>query len=244
MLRSTITDAVRIVDDFGYSGQLASGYIISIIALYLYRNDIAYGKLKATDRDAMFKFVRTAQITSYFTTSLDRKLNNALEGMESATDFADFNDRMAKMDANKALKVTTDDVDDLLTLQYGNPAILPVLQILYPNLDYKNSTFHIDHIYPKAKFTVKNKALHPDFLEDKNYLFNLQLLEGSENISKKDADPDVWMREHFDNDASKIDDYKAKNYIDASCTMQWSDFKTFKEKRMSALRAALILAFK
>ena len=181
---------------------------------------------------------------AYFTTSLDRKLNNALEGMESATDFADFNDRMAKMDANKALKVTTDDVDDLLTLQYGNPAILPVLQILYPNLDYKNSTFHIDHIYPKAKFTVKNKALHPDFLEDKNYLFNLQLLEGSENISKKDADPDVWMREHFDNDASKIDDYKAKNYIDASCTMQWSDFKTFKEKRMSALRAALILAFK
>ena len=241
---SAITDAVRIVEDFGYSGQLASGYIISIIALYLYRNSITYSKLKPTDRDAMFKFVRTAQITSYFTTSLDRKLNNGLEGMEGATDFADFNDRMAKMDANKALKVTTDDVDDLLTLQYGNPAILPVLQVLYPNLDYKNSTFHIDHIYPKAKFTTKNKSLHPDFLEEKNYLFNLQLLEGSENISKKDADPDVWMQEHFNNDASKIDDYKAKNYIDASCTLQWSDFKIFKEKRMAALRAALILAFK
>lgn len=241
---SAITDAVRIVDDFGYSGQLASGYIISIIALYLYRNDIAYGKLKAEDTAAMFKFVRTAQITSYFTTSLDRKLNNALEGMDGATDFADFNDRMAKMDANKALKVTTDDVDDLLTLQYGNPAILPVLQVLYPNLDYKNSTFHIDHIYPKAKFTTKNKALLPDFLEEKNYLFNLQLLEGSENISKKDADPDVWMREHFNNDASKIADYKSKNYIDASCTMQWPDFKTFKEKRSASIRSALIQAFK
>ena len=52
------------------------------------------------------------------------------------------------------------------------------------------------------------------------------------------------MQEHFNNDASKIDDYKAKNYIDASCTLQWSDFKIFKEKRMAALRAALILAFK
>ncbi len=239
-----ITDAVRIVEDFGYSGQLASGYIISIIALFLFRNDLDYGKVNANDRAAMFKFVRTAQITSYFTTSLDRKLNNVLEGMNTASDFADFNDRMAKMDANKALKVTTDDVDDLLTLQYGNPAILPVLQILYPNLDYKNSTFHIDHIYPKAKFTPKNQALHPDFLEDKNYLFNLQLLEGSENISKKDADPDVWIREHFDNESSKINDYKEKNYIDASCTMEWSDFKTFKEKRSAAIREALIRAFK
>ena len=65
-----------------------------------------------------------------------------------------------------------------------------------------------------------------------------------ENISKKDADPDVWMQKHFNNDASKIDDYKTKNYIDASCTMQWSDFKTFKEKRIAALREALIKAFK
>ncbi|MDD6670109.1 MAG: DUF262 domain-containing protein [Bacteroidales bacterium] len=241
---NSITDAVHIVEDFGYSGQLASGYIISIIALYLYRNDIEYSKLNTNDRDAMFKFVRTAQITSYFTTSLDRKLSYALDGMDNAKDFADFNARMAKMDANKALKVTTDDVADLLTLQYGNPAILPVLQILYPNLDYKNSTFHIDHIYPKAKFTTKNKALHPDFIEEKNYLFNLQLLEGAENISKKDTDPDVWMQEHFNNDASKIDDYKVRNYIDTTCSLKWSDFKTFKEKRSAAIRSELIAAFK
>ena len=107
-----------------------------------------------------------------------------------------------------------------------------------------DNLYDIDHIYPKAKFTPKNQALHPDFLEDKNYLFNLQLLEGSENISKKDADPDVWIREHFDNESSKINDYKEKNYIDASCTMEWSDFKTFKEKRSAAIREALIGAFK
>lgn len=187
----SITDAVRIVEDFGYSGQLASGYIISIIALYLYRNDIVYNKLGNVDKEAMFKFVRTAQITSYFTTSLDRKLSYALEGMNGVKDFSKFNVRMAKMDANKALKVTIDDVEDLLTLQYGNPAVLPVLQVLYPHLDYKNSKFHIDHIYPKAKFTIKNKDLSPDFIEEKNYLFNLQLLEGAENIGKKDADPNV-----------------------------------------------------
>jgi hypothetical protein len=239
---TSITDAVRIIKDFGYSGQLASGYIISIIALYLYRHNIVYNKLSNIDKEAMFKFVRIAQITSYFTTSLDRKLNNAVEGMDSVSNFAEFNDKMSKMDANKALKVTVEDVDDLLTLQYGNPAILPVLQILYPHLDYKNSKFHIDHIYPKAKFTIKNKDLSSDFLGDKNYLFNLQLLEGSDNISKKDTDPNDWICEHFDNVAEKINEYKTRNYIDPSCSMLWTDFKTFKEKRMDSLRRALIVA--
>jgi uncharacterized protein with ParB-like and HNH nuclease domain len=243
-IMSSITDAVRIAEDFGYSGQLASGYIISVIALYLYRYNIAYNKLNNSDKEAMFKFIRTAQITSYFTTSLDRKLNNVLEGMDSVKDFTEFNNKMAKMDANKALKVTVDDVDDLLTLQYGNPAILPVLQVLYPHLDYKNSKFHIDHIYPKAKFTTKNKSLSPDFWGDKNYLFNLQLLEGTENISKKDADPNLWLQEHFNYDSAKIDDYKTKNYIESCCTMQWGDFKTFKEKRTAALRKSLIEVFK
>ena len=64
------------------------------------------------------------------------------------------------------------------------------------------------------------------------------------NILKKDADPDVWIIEHFGNDINKIADYKNKNYIDTCCTMQWNDFKTFKEKRTEALRAALMLAFK
>ena len=240
---NSITDAVRIVEDFGYSGQLASGYIISIIALYLYRNDATYNKITPNDREAMFKFVRTAQITSYFTTSLDTKLSNVLEGMDNVNTYKEFNDRMANMDANKALKITPDDVEDLLTLQYGNPAILPVLQVLYPHLDYKNSKFHIDHIYPKVKFTTKNKELSSDFLDEKNYLFNLQLLEGSENISKKDTDPEIWIKEHFGNDAIKINDYKNKNYIDLSCSMQWSDFETFKNKRVEILRNKLKQAF-
>ena len=243
-ITTAITDAVRVVQDFGYSGQLASGYIITVIAYYLYQHSLTYGRLSNADKEAMLRFVRIAQITSYFTTSLDTKLNYVLEGMSGITDFASFNDRMAKMDANKALKVSVEDVEGLLTLQYGSPAVLPVLQVLYPHLNYKNAVFHIDHIYPKSKFTTRNQSLSQDFLDDKNYLFNLQLLEGTENISKKDADPDIWVDEYFDHDPIKIADYKTKNYIDTTCTLKWDDFGTFMEKRTELLREALILAFK
>ena len=241
-LSCVITDAVHVVKDFGYSGQLASGYIITVIAYYMYREQLSYSRLSTQDKEAMFHFVRLAQITSYFTTSLDTKLSYVLEGMTGASDFAGFNARMASLDANKVLRVTADDVEGLLTLQYGNPAILPVLQVLYPQLDYMTAKFHIDHIYPKSKFTYKNTELSEEYLDDKNYLFNLQLLEGSENISKNDSDPADWLRDTFD--SVKLAKYKADNYIDASCNLEWSEFGTFKQQRTEALRQALVQAFK
>ena len=223
---------------------MASGYIVSVIAFYLYNKHISYSRLSNVDKEAIFKFIRNAQITSYFTTSLDRKINNIKEGMEGVNSFEEFNDKMAKMDANKALKVTVEDIDDLLTLQYGQPGTLPVLQLLYPNLNYKSSTFHIDHIYPKSKFTSNNIALNPDYLQDKNYLFNLQLLEGDENISKSNTDPDIWVNSNFGGNIQKITDYKIKNYIDVACSLKWQDFESFKTKRTSSLRQALINALK
>lgn len=45
----------------------------------------------------------------------------------------------------------------VLYSQYGNSQVFPILQILYLNLNYKTTTFHIDHIYPKSKFNEKNK---------------------------------------------------------------------------------------
>ncbi|GAA8605130.1 hypothetical protein HpBT308_14000 [Helicobacter pylori] len=67
--------------------------------------------------------------------------------------------------------------------------VFPVLQILYPNLNYKTTTFHIDHIYPKSKFKKENEKLDKGFYE--NHLYNLQLLEGQENSAKKDKDPEA-----------------------------------------------------
>lgn len=240
-----IMDAIHIIRDFGYSWQLSSGYIISVIALYLYRKDLSYNDVDndKCDKDAMWKFVRTAQITSYFTTSLDGKLSNVLEGMINVANFSEFNVRMADLDKNKALKVSAEDVEGLLTLQYGNPAVLPVLQVLYPNLDYKNSTFHIDHIYPKSKFNQRNTKLNPDFFGSKNYLFNLQLLQGQTNIKKRDEDPDVWLNDYYNGDANKIQAYKNDNYIDVNFSMSWLDFDKFKEMRTSNIKNELLRIF-
>lgn len=110
--------------------------------------------------------------------------------------------------------------------------VFPILQILYPNLNYKTTTFHIDHIYPKSKFKKENEKLDKDFYG--NHLYNLQLLEGQENSSKKDKDPEVWLKEEYKNEQA-IEEYKKRNYIDPKLKLEWENIKEFCEKREEAI---------
>lgn len=148
-ITTSLYDATQIVEDFGYANQLSTAYIISIIALYLYNNDKKYSQVDSTDLNAISAFVRNAQIKSFFTTSLDNKLTIAANCIRNTSSFNDFNEEMKK---NHYIEISNDDIEGILdNVQFGNPALFPILQLLYPNLDYKNSTFHIDHIYPKSK---------------------------------------------------------------------------------------------
>ncbi|GAA9888590.1 hypothetical protein VN0692_11800 [Helicobacter pylori] len=39
-----------------------------------------------------------------------------------------------------------------------------------------------------------------DFYGCGNHLYNLQLLEGQENSAKKDKDPEVWLKEKYNDE--------------------------------------------
>ncbi|GAA9335851.1 hypothetical protein BTM408_09080 [Helicobacter pylori] len=108
------------------------------------------------------------------------------------------------------------------------------MHILYPNLNYKTTTFHIDHIYPKSKFKKENEKLDKDFYEYGDHLYNLQLLEGQENSAKKDKDPEVWLKEEYKNEQA-IEEYKKRNYIDPKLKLEWENIKEFRETREKAI---------
>ncbi len=225
-ITDSIYDAIHLAQDFGYANQLSSGYIISVLAFYMFRKSIRYTQVCPEDREEMWKFVRNAQITSFFTTSLDTKLSYVSNVLKGASTFKEFNEKMYD---NRYLRITSDDIEQMMALEYGNPAILPLLQLLYPNLDYKNSVFHIDHIYPKSKFIAKNEKLPEIFRERKNCLFNLQLLEGRENNAKRSKDPEIWLEEGYN--AEEIREYKCKNYIPENLKLDWENISQFEEAR-------------
>ncbi|EMH25230.1 hypothetical protein HMPREF1420_00659 [Helicobacter pylori GAM264Ai] len=228
-ITESIYNAAKLLETFGYAGYLGSAYILSSLAYFYFLNS----KMNESDKEQALKFVRNAQITGYFTPSTDTKLSIIAHSMKDAPTFESFNHNLATHETSP-LKITNDAIEEMMCL--SSPALVfPILQILYPNLNYKTTTFHIDHIYPKSKFDEKNKKLNQDFYGWRDYLFNLQLLEGAENIAKKDKDPEVWLKEEYKDNQQAIEEYKRKNYIDPTLKLEWENIKEFREKREEAI---------
>ncbi|WP_187871272.1 DUF262 domain-containing protein [Helicobacter pylori] len=227
-ITESIYNAAKLLENFGYAGYLGLAYILSSLAYFYFLNS----KMNENDQKQALKFVRNAQITSYFTPSTDTKLNNIANSMKDAQTFESFNHNLAKHQTCP-LKITNDAIEEMMCSS-SHARVFPILQILYPNLNYKTTTFHIDHIYPKSKFKKENKKLNKDFYECGNHLYNLQLLEGQENRAKKDKDPEVWLKEEYKNEQA-IEEYKKRNYIDPTLKLEWENIKEFREKREEAI---------
>lgn len=228
-ITDSIYNAAKLLETFGYAGYLGSAYILSSLAYFYFLNS----KMDKNDEEQALKFVRNAQITSYFSSSTDTKLSAIAHSMKEAPTFESFNHNLAKHETSP-LKITNDTIEEMMCSS-SHARVFPILQILYPNLKYKTTTFHIDHIYPKSKFKKENKKLNQDFYGWKDYLFNLQLLEGAENSAKKDKDPEVWLKEEYKDNQQAIEEYKKRNYIDPNLRLEWENIKEFREKREEAI---------
>ncbi len=231
---SCIYTTTALLKSMGYADHLFSGYIIAVISLYLLKKSI--NKPNPEDKKAMVSFVQIAQMRSYFSTSLDTKLSMIKEYINDSNNFSEFLEKLNK-DPNfvvdgKYLEWAVDNV------KYGSAAVLPILQMLYPNLNYGTVSFHIDHIYPKSKFNKKNKQLPVDFIGRENELWNLQLLEGSTNEEKNDKDPEEWLNEKIP-ESDKRKEYLNNNYIKDDEILNWSNLSQFAANRKTDLLVKL-----
>ncbi len=227
-ITESIYNAAKRLKTFGYAGYLGSAYILSSLAYFYFLNP----KMDKNDEEQALKFVRNAQITSYFSSTTDTKLSAIAHSIKEARTFESFNHNLAKHQT-WPLKITNDMIEDMMGSS-SHARVFPILQILYPHLNYKTTTFHIDHIYPKSKFKKENKKLDKDFYGLRDYLFNLQLLEGAENQAKKDKNPEIWLKEEY-KDERAIEEYKKRNYIDPNLKLEWENIKEFREKREEAI---------
>ncbi len=227
-ITESIYNAAKLLENFGYVKYLGSAYILSSLAYFYFLKQ----KMDKNDEEQALKFVRNAQIMGYFGGSTDTKLSIIAHNIKEARTFEAFNDNLAKHQTCP-LKITNDAIEGMVFFD-RHSRVFPVLRILYPNLNYKTTTFQIDHIYPKSKFKKKNEKLDKDFYECGNHLYNLQLLEGTENSTKKDKDPEVWLKEEY-KDEQAIEEYKKRNYIDPKLKLEWENIKEFRKKREEAI---------
>ena len=103
----------------------------------------------------------------------------------------------------KSLRFEPAEIEDLADLEFGDQRVFSLLALLYPGIDTTRQ-FHVDHIFPRSRFTrtqlkkagVSEEALD-DYIRDANRIPNLQLIAGLVNIAKQDALPSKWLESHF-----------------------------------------------
>lgn len=143
----------------------------------------------------------------------------------------------------KTIIFNDDDIEALLDSQYGKADTITTLMLLYPSLDFNNK-FHVDHIYPKSKFTKrtlerKGVAVEdiPEYINRVNNISNLQLLPAIPNIEKQDKDFELWFDETNNTETEKIQ-YRKLHYL-PEMEYTYANFIEFNEKRRELIKKQL-----
>ena len=241
--------AVELISSFGYSREnITSNNLIIPIAYYIKSIDsptnFVTSSVYAEDRRLIKKWVIASllnRVFSFMPDGLLKPVRTIIDNNPGKFPYEKIADYFRG--TNRDILFSDDSIDNLLWTKYGTGDLLIVLSVLYPWADLKNN-FHVDHIYPKSKFTPKKlakKGISEDkilyYIENVNYLGNLQLLEATPNEEKNNKDFDVWLKEAFSN-PDQLKEYKGKHFI-PDVDLSFGNFEEFLGAREELIVEAL-----
>ncbi len=142
--------------------------------------------------------------------------------------------------SSKSMNLDADQIDNMLDLQYGKPGTFTVLSLLYPWLKF-DQHFHMDHIFPRSMFTEKrmrDKGIPEDewprWLDHKDDLGNIQLLQGPVNQNKSDKEFEAWLREKH-SEPTDLQIYRKEHFI-PDVDLAFENYPAFLEARTQIVK--------
>ncbi|MEL0169928.1 MAG: DUF1524 domain-containing protein [Pseudomonadaceae bacterium] len=247
--------SVRLLASFGFNSQnLRADSSLLPIAYYLFVRQPGEGYLSraeyAQDRENVRKWLIRSLLkaSGIWGSGLDTLLTALRDQIRihAQTGFPVGEIESVMSARGKTLTFTEEELDELAELPYGDKRTFALLSLIFPGFDLSRH-FHVDHIYPQARFTKsqQRKAGIPEDqveeLADKaNRLANLQLLEGSINNQKRQKMPHDWYAQ------SKPDALSRQQYLAGleitDLPESLAGFPVFYEQRRKALRGRIVSA--
>lgn len=248
-ISAAIKLALKLVSNFGYHRDTLTSYNAIIpIAYYLYKIESPNNFVESTrhqkDRETIRKWLIIALLKRTFSGQPDNVLRPLREVIKLYHDAGFPFDSIVKKFKGTLRSMTFDDdeISNLFYYQYGQSYTFSILALLYPSLDFRNK-FHQDHIFPKKIFTEKKlekKGIDPDkieiFMDNFNYIANLQLLEGIPNQEKSGKPFSKWIKEQYP-DKTDRNAYMKRNYI-PNIDLSLENFDEFVDEREELLTSA------
>jgi hypothetical protein len=250
-IRDAIHLSVHLLDRFGFCSQtLRADSAILPIAYYLYLRKPGSGYLTHTkhrrDRDALREWlIRSLLKSGIWGSGLDTLLTElrkviAKHGQDG---FPAEKLKAAMARRGKSLSFTAEEVEGLVIMRYSDKRLFPLLALLFPAVDLTNN-YHVDHVFPKSRFTNSQlaKAGVPEddrewYQEACNELPNLQLLEGALNNEKRKCMPAAWLEKSLP-DMDARTEYRRVHRL-GTVPAELQDFPDFYEARRANLYQAL-----
>ena len=246
-IKKALFITLELVSSFGFnSSNLKADSALHPIAYYLYTIGAERNFLTNRTRVSDLKSIRHWLIASLLKPSgiwgsgLDSLLTAIREDIRKQhTTFPVNAIRDTMASRGKNLTFSDDEIDDLTEIKYEDKRSFSLLSLIFPHLDLRQQ-FHIDHIFPKDRFKIRNlrkcnlgEEKEDLFLELYNRLPNLQLLEGGENRQKSEMLPHKWIQS-FKTDADR--EHYSKTHLLESLPHKLIEFDDFYEYRRNRLK--------
>ena len=236
-----ISLTIRLASNYGYNRDtLTSNNAIIPISYYLLKKNLPTNFVQSSnyldDRKKIQKWLIISLLKRNFSGQPDNVLRPTRQILSDNYSSFPLLEIIEKFKGgSKSLIFDDDEIENLLFYQYGKSYTFSTLALLYPSLDFRNK-FHLDHIFPKSFFTKKKllgKGIEEQkiefYLDNFNYLANLQLLEGIPNQEKSDTDFNEWLFNAYPNEQERKD-YMKKHYI-PNIDLSLQNFENFIDER-------------
>ena len=217
-INHALTLTVQLVSNFGFSGQNLSAHnAILPVAYYLYRRNPGETYLThsqfAQDRQAIREWlIRSLLKSGVWGSGLDTLLTALRRVIEDSGSngfpVAPILDEMARR--GKSLVFEQEELEELTDMEYGNGLTFALSCHLFSRLSICATNSNMDHIFPRAHFTERKLRAAgvadtqvDDFMQCKDRLANLQLLDGALNNEKRTKMPAEWLSEMYTDSAGR-----------------------------------------
>jgi len=205
-IRDAILSTFDLIKSFGFTDfTLTSKNAVIPIIYYLYHKGIYRdfsNKVEfKEDRENIKKWLHIVLIKRLFGGTSDNVLSqmrrtftdNVLE-TKIKPEILKFPNESIFKHIRKDTSVGEEFLEEILYTQKDNQYAFSILSLLYPHLDYKNNNFHKDHTHPASTFdklSSENKEKYG--WHTFNSIYNLQMLDANENMSKNDLNLIDWV---------------------------------------------------
>lgn len=252
-ISTTLILTVRLIASFGFNGQnLRASSAILPIAYYLHRLDPGTRYLtKASfskDRERIRSWLTRSilKASGIWGSGLDTLLTGLRDTIREhgQNEFPVDALESAMAKRGKSLVFEEEEIEDLIDAKYGDGRTFALLSLLFPFMDFQQH-YHVDHIFPRAKFKkneLKKSGVSADdierYQEMRDRLANLQLLDEVLNTEKQQTLPAQWLENAFTS-SDKRKTYCEKHLL-GNVPDSMTEFETFFKERRKLLELRAI----